>query len=551
MIRASILFVVVGMLAAGVLYDRVDAPAVVDTGVSADPIVTPSMREPARLDSAWFCPVGSSSSDGYADHTIEISNLGDEPAQANVGVLSANGNLANQRIELAPKSTHVLVLSSVVESDAAGAVVEIVGGIGVVGHTVQTAHGPAEGPCATSVSNTWYFASGRTTRDSKEYLVLMNPFPEDAVFSVEFYRSAGRPSQREDLQGAVVPGNSVRRIEIDTFVRREETVATSITTLRGRLVAERLQVVNGDLGPSGAALELGATGPAESWMLPGGRVHEGGSNQVIVFNPSAEEAATVDIELWPENPTDRSLYGLTAIPRELLPGRFEIIDLDNEADRFGLLLPYELGVSVTSTNAVPVVVERWHFAAAGEEAPADEGAGEEGAGEEAPAEEGAGEEAPAEEGAGEEAPAEEEGTGEAAAGDPMGAFDVPGIFGGEAQELFQASPDTGLATSRGTEVLSERWVFPWISTPTPESSVVVVTAPEDATVEVTAFVNGVEEGPFRATVPAGGRAVIPLSITAGGAPVIVDADVPVSAEAQVVNLGTSYATVAGAPTLAG
>ena len=537
--RVALVFLVVGVAAAGILYDRVEGTRS-DDGVAAErTFVTPSVTDPSSLDGAWFCPVGSSNPEGYAAHTVHISNLSETQLVANLIVLTgqSSGTELVIRYEIAPWSTKDVALSEIAQSDPAGAVVEIIGGIGVVGHTVETAAGTAEGPCSTHVSSSWYFATGRTERDSKQYLALMNPFPEDVRFSVELVKSAGRPFTRGALTGQEVPANSVKVIELGQIVGREDAMAVSITTERGRLVVERLMVLDGALGPSGAALELGVVAPADSWMLPAGRVHDGGDDRVIVFNPSPVDTATVDVELWPLNPTDRSLYGLGAIPRELRPGRFEIIDLRTEADRYGIRLPYEVGVSVSSTNDVPVVVERWQYAKQIDTSLI--GAGGTGV-------------TPG------QAPTIDPATGQPvdpvnpadpAAGADGGEPDVPGILGAEAQTLTQPTANAGIGTSRGTEVLSNRWVIPWVSTPAENASVVVLTSPTDAQVQVRVLLNGELQAAIPATVLAGGRAVVPLPVGASGVPVLVTSDVPVSVEAQVVMPDIRMASVAAIPTV--
>lgn len=564
MIRFSIVFVVVGLLVAGVLYDEVDRTVTSPTVAEEVPLVTPSVSDPARLDGAWFCAMGSSSPGGFADHQVQISNLSENAAIANISILTGEGKGPTLRVEMTPLSVQSVDLSSISQADIAGAVVEIIGGTGMVGHSVQTEFGLAEGPCATHVASSWIFASGRTTRDSREYLALMNPFPEDVVYNVEFYRSAGRPRRPADLQGGVIPASSIQIIEVDSYIAREEAIAATITTVRGRLVVERLQTLDGVLGPSGAAIQLGVVAPAQSWMLPAGRIHAAGDDRVIVFNPSTEESASVQIELWPVNPTDRSLYGLGPIPRDLPPGRFEVIDLGIEADRFGLRLPFEAGISVTSTNGVPVVTERWHFAtkvdtnligAGGTEVASSSVADE--VEQEADAAATAPDDAVIDEGAPDDAASaedldassespdgqEQEGT------DPSGELDVPGILGGRAEELAQPTANAGVATSRGSEVLSTRWVIPWVATPNNDSSVIVVTSPQEAAIEIWALVNGELQGPFRASVGPGGRAIVPLPASSSGAPVLVISDAPVSVEAQVVVVDDRLATVPGIPTV--
>ena len=561
MIRSAVIFIVVGILAAGLLYERIEGTQPAIETADAATVITPTVSDPARLDGAWFCPVGSSIQGGFADHELRISNLGDEPAVANVGILTGEGRGPSLRLELAPLSTQQLPLSSIAQAELAGAVVEIIGGTGVVGHQVTTAEGTAEGTCATHVSSEWYFASGRTQRDSLEYLALMNPFPEDVVYNVELYRSAGRPRQPGPLQGGTVPANSVRIIELGEHVPREEVVAAAITTVRGRLVIERLQLFNGDLGPQGAALQLGVPGPAESWMLPAGRIHAAGDDQVIVFNPSTEETATVDLELWPVNPTDRSLYGLGPIPRELLPGRFEVVDLRVEADRFGLRLPFEVGVSVRSTNGVPLVAERWHFATAvdrnligagGTEVAVEEGEGDgddqSADGTDTDTDESA---AAGDDGAGETSDDGAAGDGSLVdeGGEEVGELDVPGILGGAVAELAQPTASAGIAASRGTEVLSERWLVPWLDSTSADSAVVVVTSPSDVNVEVSLLANGQMLGPWRTGLVAGGRAIVPVEASGVAGPAVVVADGPVSVEAQVVSADGRLTIVAGIPTV--
>ncbi|MEL6983097.1 MAG: DUF5719 family protein, partial [Actinomycetota bacterium] len=413
-LRWSVAFILVGLLGAGLLYDRLVPASSDGTSVETDQlVVSPSMVDPPRLDVAWYCPVGSSSVGGYADHVVNIANLAEESAVANLTIITDQGPGPLRRIELAPLSTQRIALSDIQSSEVAGAVVEIIGGRGAVGHTLTTEYGVAEGPCATEASNSWYFAAGRTKADARELLVLMNPFPETARFDVEF-QGLGRSRQPGELQGAFVEARSIRVIEVNPVITDEDSVAATVTTNRGRLVVERLQVLDGQFGPTGAAVQLGVPTPAPSWMFTAGRVHDGGDDLLTIYNPfepdlstidltppaetdsadgtddagdgevaadgAAGEAAadgeaetataltdevgttTVSIELWPSNPTDLSSFSVVTIEREIRPGTFATIDLRAQAERFEFPLPYELGVFVTSNEGLPILAERWQFA---------------------------------------------------------------------------------------------------------------------------------------------------------------------------------------------
>lgn len=593
-LRWSMAFILVGLLAAGLLYDRL-VPASSD-GASVETaqlVVSPSMVDPPRLDVAWYCPVGSSSAGGYADHTVNIANLADESAVANLTIITDQGPGPRRRIELAPLSTQRIALSDIQSSEVAGAVVEIIGGRGAVGHTLSTETGVAEGPCATEASNSWYFAAGRTKADARELLVLMNPFPETARFDVEF-QGLGRSRQPGELQGAFVAARSIRVIEVNPVITDEDSVAATVTTNRGRLVVERLQLLDGQLGPSGAAVQLGVPAPAPSWMFTAGRVHSEGDDLLTIYNPyepdlgdvdlsppadleadeaeddgtdpaneaedgaadvgadgsetegsdAAAEAATaladeagtttVSVELWPSNPTDLSSYSVVTIEREIRPGTFVTIDLRAQAERFEFPLPYELGVFVTSNEGLPIVAERWQFAdrlqldgvaAAAVDPPEEEAAMPEDG------------EAPAEDGEGEE--------GEEAVSPPELQAPEP-----VTSDLPQPIASEGVSTSRGNELFSTRWVIPWV-TMVEDSTIIAVASAEEAAVEVRLLVNGQWEGPFRATVPAGGRAIIPVASAAGGAAVEVTSNNPVSVEAMVVVPDNSLDVVPAIPTVAG
>ncbi len=579
MIRWPLSFVLVGAVAAGVAYDQVSQPtSVVEASVvESNAVVTPAMTDPPSLNRAWYCPMGSSDAGGFADHEVVVVNLAPTPAVANITVLTSEGQGAGRRVELGPLATVSVPLSDSQQAEVAGAVVEIISGDGAVAHRLTTSSGTTEGPCATSVSNNWYFAGGRTEVDSTQYLALMNPFPETAVFNVEF-RTLARSRQPLPLQGAFVPPRSVRVINVGDHITNESSVATIVTAQRGRLVAERLQVLDGQLGVEGAAVQLGVPTPATGWVLPAGRVHEEGEDILTIFNPaeSAEPTLQVDpetgeevfvsdqsdatavvrIEMWPNNPDDIALYGVVTATREVRPGNFEIIDVAAQAQRFGFPLPYELGVNVSVDNQLPVVVERWKTATdlldrtsaaletAAEEA--EESAdGEEGEGEESTSADG--ESAEGESAEGEEAPDGENAATDDAT-DPSGQ-PIP-VLGLDAEPIPQPIPNVGISTTRGVERLSTRWVVPWVAINS-DSTTVAIVSDQAAEVEIRLIAGGTELGPLTASVPADGRAVVPLIFDGlSGAAVEIVSDVPVAVETSTIVRGEGMNIVPAVPVLA-
>lgn len=518
MIRWIAMAVLFGMLAAGVLYDRVEPDPNIAEPEVASLITTPTLEFPPPLASTWFCAVGSSSVDGYAASTVIVTNVSEEAAVANLSVRTDVGPGASLRLDLVGGETQQIDLASLGSHAAAAAVVEVIGGEGVVSHRVQTAAGVTEGPCGSSSSSTWYLAGGATTRDTKQYLAILNPFPNDVVFTATF-QTANRTREPGDLDRAVVPARSVRVIDVGEFVAREAVVATTITTGDGsQLVVERLQTFDGSLGPLGAAMELGVPMPSTEWRLPAGRLHDGGDNTLTVFNPT-ELPAEVDVQFDPLLASDRAAFGLVPLELTVQPGRILTLDLVLQASQLGLPLPYELGLTVTSANGVPVVVDRWQLTPSVDTTLIGSGSTD-------------GRRSPFAFPAQTEAEVSE---------DELIQQDA-------APSFTQPTARIDSAVSRGTDALSTRWVSAYTSLFPDNGTAVVVSAPEGALVEIRQLLGGTLGSPVRGAVEEQGRAVIPIANPVVGAPVIITSDRPVAVEIQIVT-ADRFDIVPAVPTL--
>lgn len=514
MSRWTAVLVLIGLLVVGVAYDRVDfAPEPVDE-VVPPARVSPAVAPEGALSAVWYCPVGSGSADGIGQHTLTVTNMADEAAVANVNLLTDTGAGPALRLDLDARSSEVLNLADLDTSPLLGAVVEIIGGQGAVGHSVATAVGVARGACGTETSDRWYFADGVTTRDSREYLVLLNPFSQDVVFNAEFQTSS-RARRPDDLQAAVVPGRSVRLVDVGEYVSREPNVATVLTTVQGRLSVERLQVFDGSLGPVGAALTGGVNEPALEWHFPAGRVHDGGDHRLTLFNPGIT-TAEIDVQLDLADPADRASYGLVPIEVTVSAGRLATVDLKEEIERTGLPMPAEVGITVRSTNGMGVVAERWQvtpgidtslIGAGGTNASIGFGRG------------GAGLPMRFQDGEDVESPEDT----------VPGPVDTP-----SAESLIQLTATQGVAISRGTATLATEWVVPLAAIGEPGQTVVVATSPEGSLISVQLVVAGELLPPIRGMAMADGRVQIPIEGPITEAPLLLRSDTPFAAEVQFV-----------------
>ncbi len=570
--RWPLVGLIAALLVGSLVIDRIPDQAGPELAAEESALVRSAILSPPPLTASWYCPIGTSNNDGYADHTVHVTNVSDEDATATLSIITDGGPGSTLRLALGPFDTESIDLSSVTTAENSAVVVEIVGGQGVVGHDVVTDHGSAAGPCSTAVAGEWFFASGSTRRDTDQYIALMNPFGEDVVLDVVF-RTATRERRPEDLTALPVQGRTVKIINVSEYVSIEPVVATTVTAIQGRVVAEQLQIVNGELGPSGASLTLGTTGAATEWNLPAGRVTDTGDHQLVIFNPGSE-LAEVELAIDLSTTDQRSAYGLVPIDLAVQPGRFESLDL---ADLLGALqvpLPIEFGVRISSDNGVPVVVSRTQLyppvdnSLVGAE---DSGATVEVAGGDAALEEelaGAGVDAPPDEereiitvdpstierrdppGAegleGSDAEPgvnsiggsflrQDEGSdgdeGDLAAEDFLSVSLLQSILGDSAQQ----SATTGVSARPGYSELSDQWVLPYHRFLPEGGTVLLISAPEDALVSVHGMVGGRLLDPVRVAVAGQTRRVVPVVLPVSNSALWITSDTPVAVEVQTVD----------------
>ena len=87
-------------------------------------------------------------------------------------------------------------VSTITAAAEPGVVVEIVGGQAIVSHEVVGQGDLAVEPCARDASTDWYFANGTTVRGAQQFIVLFNPFGDDAIVDVSFLTDGGVPWSR-------------------------------------------------------------------------------------------------------------------------------------------------------------------------------------------------------------------------------------------------------------------------------------------------------------------------------------------------------------------
>jgi hypothetical protein len=323
------------------------------------------------LSSTWYCAAGTAVEDGRANQTVVVHNPNDRPTTGTVTAVPSEGEPEVVREQVPPRGQVRVDLTDLVDAPYAAAIAEFRGGGVVVEHVTRGPLGSDAGPCATSASDRWYFASGTTTLDATETLVLFNPFPEAATVDIALARDGGRRRTPRLLQGLQVPASSVVPIELGkaNSVGPYPQVSATVTARAGQVVAERIQTFNGEgaalsadqdvqdpFKPKGLAVTLGVPRAAPSWVFPYGAKGEGLHERIVVFNPSPDEAQ-IEVQVTLVRPRVNGRiepFAVTVNPRS-----WTVVDLDTENR-----VPEEAGgrvahtTTVRTVNRVPVVAER-------------------------------------------------------------------------------------------------------------------------------------------------------------------------------------------------
>lgn len=309
----------------------------------------------------WFCAGGTAAPGGFADHTVVIANTGSGDAVGQL-VIVPGGFAGQDEAQAAAVTSPVRLgvgdqvrvrLGDLVVAPLAGAVVEMDQGEVTVDHEVRGPLGHDTARCLRQAATTWHFAWGVTTRDARQTLVLFNPYANDVAVDAVFSTDRGvRAPVR--WQGLSVPAHSVVGIDVGDDVTRREQISATLQVRGGRLIVDRIQAFDGQLGPSGLSVAAGSPEAAERWVFADGRVDDGVGERVAVYNPGtvpAEVAVTVHgTAVGSDDEPEPEPFGLV-----VRSGSFELLALDGQS-RVSRSAAH--AITVEARNGVPVVAER-------------------------------------------------------------------------------------------------------------------------------------------------------------------------------------------------
>ncbi|HKA04387.1 MAG TPA: DUF5719 family protein [Acidimicrobiales bacterium] len=299
--RLLVVIAVGAFVVAGVVFSR-DRPArVAATYGSNDQPPMPIARIGAALTTSWFCPgVPAAADRSTGDGSVTVLNPTDTPMTGSITYFPGEAPAITGALTVAPHNQAVVVPRDSAAAPFTGVLIEVYGTNAVVAEAASTSLGWSSTPCSTTASSSWYLAEGATTIDAKYQLLVMNPFPDDAIVDFSFVGDDGGHAPGA-LQGFVVKARSLRVVDVDKAMQRDALVSTTVQARNGRVVVGRFQSLP---GPSrkGLVMTLGAPSAGSQWWFADGKKADGVNERVILYNPRDDDSS-VDVTVFPADPT--------------------------------------------------------------------------------------------------------------------------------------------------------------------------------------------------------------------------------------------------------
>ncbi len=344
--RLSILgAVLVGAAAIGALAPG-DPPQPPAAGFFADlrRPTTPYVPLADWLTSSFFCAGVPAAAEGAGGELVVV-NPTEEATRGEVTLFSEAGTPIRIPLDVPARGATTVDIGRQAPSGFVGALVELAGSGALVEQRATLDGQTSVAPCANDAARSWDLPAG-TTLDARYQLVLTNPFPGAAVVALTIATSTDTRAPNE-FQNYVVPGNSVRVIQIDQVARDEELLAIHLQTSRGRVVAGRAQVYDG--ARSGSSVALGGAGSARQWLFADGEQAPGITERYVITN-TGEQIAAVDVSFFAATPGE---IPITPVSLDIAPGRTAIVD----PATLGLQLSGRYAASVAGAGDASLVVE--------------------------------------------------------------------------------------------------------------------------------------------------------------------------------------------------
>lgn len=333
--EVSFLAVVVAVLGLGLVLDFTLPTRSVDA---------PELNSGQFVSTGWYCPVPQA--DGI-EATMTTANLGTAALGLRRSAIGGTTQSAVEQVPLSGRITGNKAVSDFALSDATG-LVEAFGGSNATGLMVASkGKGAAASRCSAQPSSRWLFANGSTSRGENHYLLISNPFREEAVVRIRLMAGDKEviPARLKDL---VIRSFSQTSVYLSDYLQEEPNFGIEVTASRGRVVVARYSHVTTGSG-RGISLDVGSQNVSSEWIFAEGKVPADGEESIVVVNPGTREALIGIVFMTAEERTAPPDLAEVPVPA----GRQMVVKVSDHLPR-----GTSYGIQLTSTNDVPVVAER-------------------------------------------------------------------------------------------------------------------------------------------------------------------------------------------------
>jgi Family of unknown function (DUF5719) len=283
--RWLVLAVVVAVIVGVALAAR--SPGTSESG-GPPPAPASLVGAPDAESSAWYCTGQSTAAGQLAPGAIILTNIGTRTVRGTIDGVTDTGATVTTAVAVPAQRQLVADIPTPKSGTWISDAVTLSGGGVAVSQTLQSSSGWAEAPCQSSTSQQWYFPSGVTTGSNALFISLLNPTSTPDVVDLSFTTTKG-VVHPINFQGIVLQAGQTQVESVAPFVQDQGSVATTVTTRTGRLVASELQVSTGN--GSGLAIVPGTPQVEQEWTIPRAAEVSQGTSSIDVFNPgpTAEE----------------------------------------------------------------------------------------------------------------------------------------------------------------------------------------------------------------------------------------------------------------------
>src|SRR5581483_6407279 len=156
---------------------------------------------------------------------------------------------------------------------------------GWVAHAGGGEVGVAAEPCLARPATRWLLADGTTRQHEDAYLIVMNPFAADAVFTITLLTDRGSSITTEDWTNVPLKPERSAAFRVNAKALGYATVSAIVDVKVGRVAASSLGV--SELGGVRSSVGVPGSGWART-ILPGG--FDQGRTELVAMNPGEQRA---------------------------------------------------------------------------------------------------------------------------------------------------------------------------------------------------------------------------------------------------------------------